>query len=138
MEVELLVDPADAFRKPIKETESRVLRGMALEVTVAAEDCLGARDTEEGEPRICRTVLETFGVAPSSLAMTPNSFIETGDGLTDPAAAALMLVLLLPGNVEVDLPKGGVDAAEFRPEIRGIFVGVSFDNPETELRRADW
>ena len=136
LEVELLVEPVDGFRSPMNDTESRVLlRGVA---TVAAVDCRGARDVDDGEPRTCRDVFVTLGVAPSSLAMTPNSFIEIGDGLTDPTAAAFMLVLRLPGKVEVDLPSGGVPTAEVRLEIRGIFVGVSFGNPETEFRRADW
>ena len=79
-----------------------------------------------------------FGVAPSSLAMTPNSLVEIGDGFVEePPVAVVFILALLLVNVEVECFNGGLDAADVRLDIRGIFVGVSFGSPEIEFMSTD-
>ena len=72
--------------------------------------------------------VEAFGVCP--LSCTPNSLIveasfTNGDAPRDPVAFELIttLVLRLAFNV-------GELVADVRPDMRGIFVGVSFVNEE--------
>lgn len=130
---------AEDFRNPINDIESR-LGFRVLEVAdagVTVEVWRGTRDVEaaDGEPRTeaCRT----FGVAPSSFSMTPNSFVEklTGDAFVE-VDAVRPLALLLP-KAEPEVLLVGEGTAEVRLEMRGILVGVSLGRPETELRSDD-
>lgn len=128
----------DDLRKPINETESRLLlRGTAVPtVGTGPEDCRGAREVDtEGEPRTegCRTL----GVDPSSLSITPNSFVEklVGDTLVDDDAIKPLVRLVV--NVDTEFFNGGEDAADVRLEMRGILVGVSFGSPEVEFNKED-
>ena len=127
----------DDLRKPMNEMESRLLlRGTeAPTVETGPEDCRGAREVDaEGEPRTegCRTL----GVDPSSLSITPNSFVEklVGDTLVDDAIKPLVRLVV---NVDAEFFNGGEAAADVRLEMRGIFVGVSFGSPEVELNKED-
>lgn len=126
----------DDLRKPMKETESRLLfRGTALDVegVELTEDWRGTRDVDvEGEPRIdgCRTL----GVAPSSLSITPNSLVEklVGEGFVEVVTS--VLVRRVANADPLDF-KGGEPAADVRLDIRGIFVGVSLGRPEVEFKK---
>jgi len=126
----------DDLRKPINETESRVLlRGTEVPIDVeGAAECRGARDVDaEGEPRIegCRTL----GVDPSSLSITPNSLVEklVGDTLLDEDTTRPLVRLVV--DVDTELFNGGDAAADVRLEMRGILVGVSFGSPEVEFNK---
>lgn len=76
----------------------------------------------------------TLGVAPSSLSMTPNSFVEklVGEGFAEEDTAR-PLARLVP-RAEPELLLGGEGTADVRLEIRGILVGVSLGRPDDELR----
>lgn len=132
-------EPVEDFRRPIKETESRLLLRKKLPVDAAA-DCRGTRDVEvDGDPRVAVCFVPTavvLGVVPSSLSMTPNSFVEgaVGEGLAEDGARPVILTLVrrLP-SAELECFKGGDDTAEVLLDIRGILVGVSFGRPEVEL-----
>lgn len=86
---------------------------------------------DEGEPRAA--FWRTFGVAPSSFSMTPNSLVErlTGEGFAEDVATRLLALLV--ARAEVECFKGGDDTADDLLEIRGILVGVSFGRPEVEF-----
>jgi hypothetical protein len=101
-------------------------------------DCRGTRDVETvaGDPRTdaVRVGPETVFVWVSSLSITPNSLVvmPVGEGFVDddtPLTATLARRLLpfCMGEPTVDV----------RLEMRGIFVGVSFGRPETELVEED-
>jgi len=128
----------DDLRKPMNETESRLLlRGTEVPtVGTAPEDCRGTREIDtEGEPppEGCRTL----GVDPSSLSITPNSFVEklVGDTLVDVDAIKPLVRLVV--NVETEFFNVGEAAADVRLEMRGILVGVSFGSPEVEFNKED-
>jgi len=118
-----LTELVEALRKPRKDVDSRALL-RAEEVPMS--DCLGWR------------VPVIFGVAPSSPLITPNSLVDMGDGLLEeaPTVEVFKLVLRL-ARVDVELFRGGLDAADVRLEIRGILVGVSFESPDTEFMRME-
>lgn len=132
-------EPVEDFRRPMKETESRLLLRKKLPVD-ATTDCRGTRDVEvDGDPRVdvCfPPIAVVLGVAPSSLSITPNSLVERaiGEGLVEDGASPVMLTLVrrLP-SADVECFKGGDGTAEVRLEIRGILVGVSLGRPEAEL-----
>ena len=47
-----MTELVEAFRRPIKDTESRVLFRGTLVVELPIRDCLGPLAIDEGEPRI--------------------------------------------------------------------------------------
>jgi len=110
----------------MKEIESRLPFRCVL-LTVVTDDWRGTRDVVEGEVRLdgCRT----FGVAPSSLSMTPNSEKLDGDALVEGANPLVRRAV----NIDPDCFVVGEGTPDIRLEILGILVGVSFGTPEAEF-----
>lgn len=135
---------AEAFRKPVKETESRVAFRIAEtpEATLdegGTDTCRETRDPE-GDTR---TEFRWFP-APAGLEAvfspslrTPNSFIGAsleaveGSDVGTNNGPALRLVLR-DVNKDEEFLRFGDATAEDRLAIRGILVGVSFTPPESE------
>jgi hypothetical protein len=120
------IELVEDLRSPMKEIESRLPFRCVL-LTVVTDDWRGTRDVVEGEVRLdgCRT----FGVAPSSLSMTPNSEKLDGDALVEGANPLVRRAV----NIDPDCFVVGEGTPDIRLEILGILVGVSFGTPEAEF-----
>lgn len=131
-------EPVDDLRRPLNEIDSRFLRVLSP-LTVEELDpeiWRGTRDVAlvvaaaDGDARTdCRCVaVDTDALGVDPLSSTPNSFVvdmslTSGDVPRDGAAVEFMTTLVLRAAFNV-----GEFAAELRPDMRGIFVGVSFDS----------
>ena len=120
------IELVEDLRSPMKEIESRLPFRCEV-LTVVTDDWRGTRDVVEGEVRLdgCRT----FGVAPSSLSMTPNSEKLDGDALVEGANPLVRRAV----NIDPDCFVVGEGTPDIRLEILGILVGVSFGTPEAEF-----
>ena len=117
------------FRRPINDTESRLLLREVFVEGAATDVWRGTRDVEAaGEPCGWRT----FGVAPSSLSITPNSLATklVGEAFVDEATSTLVRLV---ANADDEFFRGGEGIADVRLDMRGIFVGVSLGSPEYEF-----
>ena len=130
----------DDLRRPANDSDSRFFRGIVVPFAAGADTWRGTREDDVwGEARTeVRAVLDAETCPPSK---TPNSFIDSFPFVGDPPredarpleVPTIMLALrLLPFALSV-----GEFAAEDLLEIRGIFVGVSFDNADDTLREED-
>jgi hypothetical protein len=76
-----------------------------------------------------------FSITPNSLAgCSPGTGEGSVDGATSPLACRLLRRLVLEG---IEFLRVGDGIADVRLEIRGIFVGVSFERPDAEFANVE-
>jgi len=126
-------EPVDAFRRALKDTESRFdFRGMPPEGG-GPEACLGTRELTDGDARTdCRFAVVgslAFATCGSPFSKTPNSFIVPSPGIGEGSVEGAVTLRLIRRLATVALPSPGDPAADVRLEMRGILVGVSFGKP---------
>lgn len=141
-------EPVDDLRRPLKEMDSRFLRVVRPLIVdeLEPDTCRGTRDVAvafvDGDARTdWRCPALPLGVCPFS--MTPNSLMdESLWAVGDDPREAVTLDVPVPTMTLVrrfaPLPLSvGELVADPRPEIRGIFVGVSLDKADEEFKEED-